>query len=170
MLLRCPPYGPREVKLKPRGANGIKCRRSRLFTIVVVGLITTLCGCGRFRELIGQLNEIKELQQQLQRQTGQSGLNINLTNDTYFLIKSVKSPLAKLPAEQKKSKAHEVVRLTYQDWPKRPQLTTVTVVFETNYDFGFVHYSNSMDSFEFQVSELARDLALPPVKQTGTGR
>jgi hypothetical protein len=118
---------------------------------------------------MGQLNEIRELQQRLQQQTGQSGLNINLTNDTYFFIKFVNSPLAKLPAEQKKSKALEVARLTYQDWPKRSQLTTVTVVFETNYDFGFVHYSNSTDSFEFQVSELVRDNVLPPVKQTGTG-
>ena len=113
---------------------------------------------------MGQLDEIKGLQQQLQRQTGQSGLNINLTNDTYVFIKFVNSPLAKFPAEQKKSKALEVARLTYRDWPKRAQLTTVTVVFETNYDFGFVHYSNSMDSFEFQVLELARDLAFPHVK------
>jgi hypothetical protein len=147
----------------------MKYRRSRLVTIVVVGLMATLCGCSRFRELMGLLNEIKDLQQRLQQQTGQSGLNINLTNDTYFFIKFVNSPLAKLPAEQKKSKALEVARLTYQDWPKRAQLTTVTVVFETNYDFVFVHYSNSMDSFEFQVSELARDNVLPPVKQTGTG-
>ena len=35
---------------------------------------------------MGQLNEIKDLQRRLQQQTGQSGLNINLTNDTYFFI------------------------------------------------------------------------------------
>jgi len=33
-----------------------------------------------------QLNEIKDLQQRLQQQTGQSGLNINLTNEAYFFI------------------------------------------------------------------------------------
>jgi hypothetical protein len=48
--------------------------------------MATLCGCSRFRELMGLLNEIKDLQQRLQQQTGQSGLNSNLTNDAYFFI------------------------------------------------------------------------------------
>ena len=129
----------------------------------LLALLSSLGGCSGFRGLLDDLQQVVRLQQQLQQQTGQPGLTVRLNNRRYLVINFVNSPLAKLPADQKKNKALEVARLAYQDWPKRTELASVTVVFASNYDVGPLHYSNSLDNFEFQISELAaNDVSTSP--------
>jgi len=122
---------------------------------VAVPMLTLLGACNGIRELSSELGDLNRLQSQLQQQTGQTGINVNLNNGSFLNISFVNSALAKLSADQKKAKALEVARLAYNDWPKRNQLVSVTVIFQTSYDVGPVHYSNSLDNFPFQASELA---------------
>ena len=118
-------------------------------------LLVSLTACSGLRELSSQIADLNRLQKQLQQQTGQTGINVNLNNGSYLNISFINSSLAKLPSDQKKAKALEIARFAYSDWAKRAGLSSVTVIFQTSYDVGPVHYSNSMDNFAFQPSELA---------------
>ena len=125
----------------------MKSLRQCTVTMVLFALLAPLGGCSSFRGLVGDLQQVMQLQQQLQQQTGQTGLTVNLNNGRFLLVNFVNSPLAKLPADQKKSKALQVARLAYRDWPKRTDLASITVAFVSNYDVGPVHYSNSTGQF-----------------------
>jgi hypothetical protein len=141
-------------------------RRHGILMTGLIVLVFQLVACSGCRELVAQLGEINTLQSQLQQQTGQTAINVNLTNDSYFNISFINSSLAKLPPDQKKAKALEVARLVYKDWAKRDQLISVMVVFQRSSDLGPVHYSDSSDNFEFQVSELKADKSPAPPGQT----
>ena len=142
----------------------MKSRPRHLLTIALSVLLASIAGCSGFKELASELGEINKLQQQLQQQTGQSSLNVNLTNDRFLSVSFVNSPLAKLPADQKKAKALETAHFAYNDWPKRANLASVTVIFLSSYDVGPVHYTNSTDNFEFQVSDLVDKSPVPAGK------
>lgn len=149
----------------------MKFHRHRMLLICLVLSVVSLGVCKGFRELSAELGELSRLQAQLQQQTGEAGLTINLNNARYLSVSFINSPLAKLPSDQKRTKALEVARLAYNDWPKRDELASVSVVFQSRYDVGPVHYSNSLDNVEFQISELtAKGLSTPPGETTGAGR
>lgn len=140
-----------------------------MLAVALALLLVFLGGCSGFRQMAGELGDLNHLQKQLQQQTGQSGIGVNLNNGSYLNISFVNSPLAKLPADQKKAKALEVARFAYNDWPKRSELSSVTVIFQTSYDVGPVYYNNSMDHFTFQTSELTTNGApAPPTQAPGT--
>ena len=128
--------------------------RQRLLLIGLLAMLAPLGACGRFHGLVGKLGELNRLQQQLQQQTGEPNIKVNLNNDRYLNVSFVNSPLAKLPPEQKKAKSLEVARLAYNDYAERADLLSVRVTFETIYEVGPVHYDNGMDSIEFQIPEL----------------
>jgi hypothetical protein len=147
----------------------MKFHWQRMLTISLVLLLVSLGACNGLRDLSAELVELSRLQTQLQQQTGQAGLTINLNNARYLSVSFVNSPLAQLPPDQKRTKALEVARLAYNDWSKRDELASVSVVFQSRYDVGPVHYSNSLDNFEFQVSELtAKDVPTLPGQTTGS--
>ncbi len=133
----------------------MKLRLRRILTASIALLFVSLSACSGLRELSSQIADLNHLQKQLQQQTGQTGINVNLNNGSYLNISFINSSLAKLPGDQKKAKALEVARFAFNDWAKRADLSSVTVIFQTSYDVGPVHYSNSMDNFSFQPSELA---------------
>src|SRR5450755_4864374 len=128
----------------------MKLSRRRLRMTGLVALAVSLSACSGLQELSAELGDLNRLQKQLQQQTGQTAINVNLNNRSYLNISFVNSPLAKLPADQKKAKALEVARFAYADWPKRTELSSVTVIFQSSYDVGPVHYSSSTDNFSFQ--------------------
>lgn len=144
----------------------MKVPQNWMLTIYLVVLLVPLGACSGLRELSAELGEIKQLQSQLQQQTGQTALTVSLNNDRYLSVSFINSSLAKLPADQKKAKALEVARLAYNDWPRRDELVSVSVIFASSYDVGPVHYSNSLDNFAFQISELMADKAPAPLGQT----
>jgi hypothetical protein len=151
-----------------RGAR-MKLHWHRMLTISLVLFLVSLGACNGLRELSAELGELSRLQTQLQQQTGQAGLSVNLNNGQYLSVSFINSLLAKLPSDQKRPKALEVARLAYNDWPKRDELASVSVVFQSRYDVGPVHYSNSLDNFEFQISELtAKEVSTPPGQTTGS--
>jgi hypothetical protein len=141
----------------------MKFQRQRMLTTGLILFLLLLVACSGFRQLSTELSELSRLQTQLQQQTGQADLSINLNNGRYLSVSLNNSTLAKLPSDQKRTKALEVARLAYNDWPKRGELASVSVVFQSRYDVGPVHYSNSLDNFEFQISELtAKEVSTPP--------
>jgi len=144
----------------------MKSCQNWMLTICLVVLLVPLGACSGLRELSAEVGEISRLQSQLQQQTGQTDLTVDLNNDRYLSVSFINSPLAKLPADQKKAKALEVAHLAYNDWPKRGELISVSVIFQSSYDLGPVHYSNSLDNFAFQISELTADKASAPPGQT----
>jgi predicted Zn-dependent protease len=138
----------------------------RMLTIGLVLLLMSLGACKGVRELSAELGELSRLQTRLQQQTGQTGLIINLNNNRNLNVSFINSELAKLPPDQKRAKALEVARMAYNDWPKRGELANVGVIFQSSYDLGPIHYSNSLDNFAFQVSELTANEVSTPAGQT----
>lgn len=140
----------------------------RVLTVGLVLSLLPLGGCNGFRELSAELGEISRLQSQLQQQTGQAAVSVDLNNGRYLNVSFINSPLAKIAPDQKKTKALQVARLAYNAWPKRGELASVTVIFQTNYDVGPLHYSDSRDNFEFPISELATNGASTPDQTAGS--
>jgi len=138
-------------------------------TIGIVALLASLTACGGVRGLMGEFGDLLRLQQQLQQQTGQNDIKLNLTNHDDLNIGLVNSPWKDLPALQKKAKSLELARLAYSDDPHRASLTTIGVTFETDYDIGSLHYANGSDSFEFGISDFAHSTPGDSVQPGETG-
>jgi hypothetical protein len=129
-------------------------RRTRFLIVSVVAILMLLPACTRLRELRGQFGDLMQLRANLQHQTGEDAVEVHLNNGTYLIVSLLNSSLAKLPTDRKQAKALEIAKYAYQDWPQRDALTKITVVFETKYDLGIVHYANAMDNYSFDPAKL----------------
>jgi hypothetical protein len=128
--------------------------RQRVVMIAGLVILAASAGCGGFRGVVSEIGDLQRLQQQLQQQTGQNDIAINLNNGGYLSVRLVNSPWKNLPADQKQAKSLELARLAYNDWPKRADLDSVSVTYETHQSVGPLYYDNAMDTTEFTISQL----------------
>jgi len=135
-------------------------RRTRFLIVSFVAILMLLPACTRLRELKGQIGELMQLRANLQQQTREDAVEVHLNNGTHLVVSLLNSSLAKLPTDKKQAKALEIAKYAYQDWPQRDGLTKITVVFETKYDLGVVHYSNAIDNYSFDPAKL-KSAAVP---------
>jgi hypothetical protein len=129
--------------------------RQRVAMIAVLAVVTASAGCSGFRGLVGEVGDLQRLQQQLRQQTGQNDIAISLNNDAYLSVRLVNSPWKNLPPDQKQAKSLELARMAYNDWPKRADLASVSVTYETHESVGLLSYDNTSDTTEFTSAQLA---------------
>ena len=152
--------------------SGAKMRRQGVVLIAAPVTVAASAGCGGFRGVLSEVGDLQQLQQQLRQQTGQNDIAISLNNDRYLSVRLVNSPWKNSPADQKQAKSFDLARLAYNDWPKRTDLDSVSVTYETHESIGPLYYDNALDSTEFTISQLTSPNAItiaPPNQSDAHG-
>ena len=131
---------------------------NKIYRFLAVGfLFVILSGCSQ--QLRGQFSEMFRIRKELVRKYNQRDVSIHISNNTDMTVSFINSSFNKLPDEQKQDKAREIalfcVSLLKEDSP----VENLTVSFTINKKkFLIVDYTNTLDTYNFKVSELKKDI------------
>jgi len=99
------------------------------------------------------------VQQALVKDAGKVQVNLQMTGQSEVMnIDVVNSPWRNLPAEEQRSKALEVGRVAYENFPSRSRLQAIRVTLGLHRTYlGIFHYDNTTDAFGFTIPELTAE-------------
>jgi hypothetical protein len=135
------------------------CKTSRLVLASLTCL--ALAGCGK---QLTALNEIRALQEQIAKQYGEKGVNVNLNNDRYLTVTFINSPLNSKSSEERAQRAQDTASFVTMHYPSIVKLNELWVVFQQQEKrYIVVTYSKPIDYYGFD----RKGLPLPNLKERG---
>jgi len=128
-------------------------------SIAVLALVA-FSSCGRLAKMAQPLRDLLVVQQALARDVGQVEAQLVYRDQNeYLVLDVVNSPWRSVAPETKRAKALEIARKAYGAFPAGRRLKAIRVVFGSHHNFGFLHYANTTDSFDFAISTLTDQLS-----------
>jgi hypothetical protein len=136
------------VFMKPLKAAGL-CA-----LILVAGLVA---GCSQ--EMRSQIGDLFRIRGELSRKFGHENVTVRVHNGTFLAIGFVNSPFNALAAAEKEQKAHDIALHAVSLLDRKTAIERIAVTFTVHETKWFVvHYTNSLDTYSFDVRDLQKEL------------